>query len=485
MKWLWIKRILIAFVLLTSVLTLSYFNYLSAADGYTPLTRLFNNRKQKEDYKNLFDNSNFKTITVVFEDSVFNDLVTSMEDYFALYGTYQDNTMHKVDMIYSDGLGNQFTIEEVGFRTKSNTSRNIPRLEDWRGRTVYYQTSFQLQFNATFDYDKQSNEYGVLNKREVFNLDQLNFEYSKTIDAQTDDAMISEAFSYYLYRQAGVIVSNASYGLVYFQIGQELIGFGFYTFIEPIDNNFLSKNFDSNVIGDYGDLFKCTDLTGLADLSVHYDGLIGMNEYTTNNRFSYALKNHKQKGLRTDFSVLTDFIDDINDLDYFSRHSSSLLNVDAFIRALAMGFLIGNSDDYRYNYNNYYLYFEVYTNQVYYIPFDLDSSLGFGKHQDLTGNYGVNYNLIDMNEMAILVHQVFEIEAYRTLYYDYLNSFVTDYFDYEVFRDQFLEAKTLYEAILVSEDHLGNQVFSLRNALWYFESKSSHVINQLALISLI
>lgn len=483
MKWLWIKRILIAFVLLTSVFGLSYFNYLTAADGYDPLTRLVNNRKQKEDYKNLFDHSNFKTITVIFEDDVFNDLVTSMEDYFALYGTYQDNTMHKVDMVYSDGLGNDFLIEEVGFRTKSNTSRNIPRLLDWRGRTVYYQTSFQLQFNATFDYDKQSNEYGILNKREVFNLDQLNFEYSKTIDAQTDEAMISEAFSYYLYRQAGVMVSNASYGLVYFQIGQELIGFGFYSFIEPIDNNFLSKNFESNVIGDYGDLFKCTDLTGLADLSVHYDQLIGINDFRVNHRFTYALKNHTQNGTRTDFSVLTNFIDDINDIDYFERHSQALLNVDAFIRAIAMGFLIGNSDDYRYNYNNYYLYFEVYTQKVYYIPFDLDSSLGFGKHQDLTGQYGINYNLIDMNEMAILVNRVLAVEDYRNLYYEYLNTFVTEYFHYEAFLAQFIEAKALYESILVSEDHLGNQVFSLRNAQWYFESKTQQVLNQLALIS--
>jgi len=481
MKWLFIKRILIAFVLVTSVLGLSYYNYISAADGYTPLTRLANNRKQKVDYAALFDNTNYKTITVVFEDEVFDDLVTSMEDYFALYGTYQDNTMHKVDMIYSDGLGNQFTIEEVGFRTKSNTSRNIPRLLDWRGRTVYYQTSFQLQFNATFDYSKESNEYGVLNKREVFNLDQLNFEYSKTIDAQTDSAMISEAFSYYLYRQAGIKVSNASYGLVYFQIGEALIGFGFYSFIEPIDNNFLSKNFDSNIIGEYGDLFKCTDLTGIADLSVHYEGMIGINEYSNNSRFSYALKNHTQNGLRTDFSVLTHFIDDINDIDYFEKNSLKLVDIDAFIRAQAMGFLIGNSDDYRYNYNNYYLYFDVYTQKANYIPFDLDSVLGFGKHQDLTGNYGVYYNLIDMNEMAILVNRVLSIEAYRESYFAYLNIFVNQYFNYETFLSQYLEAKELYEAVLVAEDHLGNQVFSLRNAQWYFETKSTQVLEQLAI----
>lgn len=483
MKWLTLKRIVITLILGISILGLSYYNYVSAKEGYTPLTRLANNRKQKKDYNNLFNRSVYKSITISFDESTFDELVLSMEAYFDKYGSYQDNTLHKIDMTYSDGLGNQFTVEEVGFRTKSNTSRNIPRMEDWRGRTVYYQTSFQLQFNATFDYAKESNEYGVLNKREVFNLDQLNFEYSKAIDSYTDRAMISEAFAHYLYRQAGVSVSNASYGIVYFQIGETLIGFGFYNFIEPIDNNFLSKNFKSNVIGDYGDLFKCTDISGLPDLSSNYNNLIGINDPDQNIRFSYSLKNHQQKNLRTDFTVLTNFIDGINDIDYFNNHNQSLLDIDAFIRALAMGFLVGNTDDYRYNYNNYYLYFDVYTQKAYFIPFDLDSSLGFGKHQDPTDLYGVNYPLIDQNEMAILVERVFSVKRYQELYYEYLTQFINDFFVYEDFLLEYQMAKSLYEDVLITENHLGNQTFSLRNSEWYFTEKKAEVLRQLSLVT--
>lgn len=483
MKWLTLKRIVITLILGISILGLSYYNYVSAKEGYTPLTRLANNRKQKKDYNNLFNRSVYKSITISFDESTFDELVLSMEAYFDKYGSYQDNTLHKIDMTYSDGLGNQFTVEEVGFRTKSNTSRNIPRMEDWRGRTVYYQTSFQLQFNATFDYAKESNEYGVLNKREVFNLDQLNFEYSKAIDSYTDRAMISEAFAHYLYRQAGVSVSNASYGIVYFQIGETLIGFGFYNFIEPIDNNFLSKNFKSNVIGDYGDLFKCTDISGLPDLSSNYNNLIGINDPDQNIRFSYSLKNHQQKNLRTDFTVLTNFIDGINDIDYFNNHNQSLLDIDAFIRALAMGFLVGNTDDYRYNYNNYYLYFDVYTQKAYFIPFDLDSSLGFGKHQDPTDLYGVNYPLIGQNEMAILVERVFSVKRYQELYYEYLTQFINDFFVYEDFLLEYQMAKSLYEDVLITENHLGNQTFSLRNSEWYFTEKKAEVLRQLSLVT--
>lgn len=481
MKWLFLKRVVIAFVLITTIFGLAYYNYVTASTGYDGLTRLANNRKQKTDYNALFDNSNFKTITVVFDETVFDELLVSMEMYFAQYGTYQDNTLHKVDMIYHDGLGNDFTIEEVGFRTKSNTSRNLPKTLDWRGRVVYHQTSFQLQFNATFDYEDTSNEYGVLNNREVFNLDQLNFEFSKSYNAQPDEAMISEAFSYYLYRQAGVVTSNVSYGLVYFQIGEDVVGFGFYSFIEPIDSNFLSKHFNSNVIGDYGDLYKCTDVDGIASLGLDSLNKVGINRNEINLRYNYALKNHQQNGTRTDFSNIQDLITNIQDQTYFNSHADNLIDIDAFLRMLAMDFLIGNTDDYRFNGNNYYLYFDVYTDQVTFIPFDLDNSLGFGKHQDLSGNYGIYYDIFaHTDDIAILVDRVLAIEAYKSLYLDYLTQYAQDYFLYDSFESDLIQAKALYETVLIEENHLGNQVFGLRNAEWYFDLKADSVLNQIA-----
>ncbi len=474
----WLKRLIVGVVLITSIFGLAYLKSLSAETGYEELTRLANHRKQKTDYKNLFDRTLYKSIVVEFSDQAFDDLITSMETYFETYGSYQDNTMVPVTMTYYDGLGNQFTLEEVGFRTKSNTSRNIPLTEDWRGRPVYYQTSFQLQFNETFDYDSDSNEYGVLKKREAFNLNQLNFEYSKVFEGKPDQAMISEAFSYALYRDAGVTVSQASYGLVYFKIHGELKGFGFYTFIEPIDQSFLEKQFDSNVIGDYGDLFKCTDIEQLATLKLTEPLSIGINQNDVNERYTYSLKNNQQKGLRTDFSDFEAFLEAVNDDRRFEQQIDDYLDVDAFLRALAMGFLIGNSDDYRFNYNNYYLYFDVYTQKVTYIPFDLDSSLGFGKHIDMSGNYGIDYGLLQYSEQAILVDKLLKIDRYKEIYLTYLKTFAETLFDETAFEAEYLQAKALYEPVLILDNHLGNQRFDLRNSITYIEDKKNFVLAQ-------
>ncbi|MDD3122732.1 MAG: CotH kinase family protein [Candidatus Izemoplasmatales bacterium] len=484
MRYLWLKRVILMFLLVATIASLSYYQFIYAENSEVSIENLIVNRKQKTDYKNLFNNSNFKTLTIAFTDDSFNGLLTSMQSYFELYGTYQDNTLHKVTLKYSDGLGNAFEVLEVGFRTKSNTTRNLPLTYDWMNRASYHQTSFQLQFNATFDYSENSNEYTVLKQREVFNLDQLNFEYCKSFDGEYDEAMISEAFSYYLYDKAGVTVSNASYGIVYFQIGDTLVGFGFYTIIEPVDQEFLKKNYKSDAIGDYGDLYKATDTSGEATLSTDYDGIIGINQNELNIRYSYALKNNTIDGTRQNHNILIDFINDINDIDYFASHVVELIDVDQFLRALAIGYLLGNTDDYRYNYNNYYLYFNVYTGKAEFIPFDLDNTLGFGKHQDLTGNYGVYYDLFSPTDNnAILVKQIFAIDIYRNQYISYLNEFVENYFTYDLFYTQYSIAKELYQDVLVNENHLGNQVFGLRNVAWYFTVKTRTVLENISNLS--
>lgn len=481
MKTITLKRILLMFTLVVSILFLSYVKMIQAENQEAEVSRLIVNRKQKQDYNRFFERGNFKAITVEFTTESFEALLTSMQAYFDEYGTYQDNTMHKVTLHYQDGYGTSFSVNEVGFRTKSNTSRNLPLTYDWRNREQYHQTSFQLQFDATFDYDKKSNEYAILNNREVFNMDQINFEYCKSYDSLSDQAMISEAYSYQLYKAAGTIASNASYGLVYLKIADKIIPYGFFTFIEPIDQEFIKKNFDSDLVGDYGDLYKATDVVGPATLGITTLSQIGINENEINLRHMYSLKNNTLDGTRTRFTPLTNFIENLNRDDYFKEHYQEMINTDMFLRSLAMDFLIGNTDDYRYNYNNYYLYFDVYTDQVTYIPFDLDSSLGFGKHQDLTGNYGVYYDLFsETDNEAVLISKLLSIPDNKNQYYLYLADFASHLFDFDSFYQEYLQAKDQYETILIEENHLGNQVFALRNSEWYFTEKANTVLQKIA-----
>ena len=354
-----LKRTILLSLLIVVTGFLGYYVYSNdTGDGFSQYVVA---RDQSDDYDALFDDLNFKTFTIKFEQTVFDDMILNMQSHFDQYGNYIDNTTYPVDITYSDSI-DEFSVKEVGFRTKSTTSRNVLRTYDWRDREVYHQTTFQLQFNETFTYLNNTNVYEVLNKREVFNLEQLNFEYSQIYSGEYDETMISEAYTHYLYEQADILVANASYCLVYLVIGEKIVNYGFYTIIEPIDTEYVKNHFDSDLARNYGDLYKVTDVQTEGDLKLDYEGYIGISDDEI--RYTYSLRNNSLNGLRRTHNNLEKFINDINDFDYFKDNYENIIDIDLFIRYLAIACLVGNTDEIRYNFNNYYTYFDVYTNKA-------------------------------------------------------------------------------------------------------------------------
>jgi len=470
-----LKRILLISLLCLSISGLAVYSYYHS-DG-NDVSMYMNIRDQSDDYDRLFDNYNFKTFTISFEEVIFDEMITNMDNHFEEYGDYVDNTMYPVDITYSDSY-DSFTIYEVGFRTKSTTSRNVLRTIDYRGREVYHQTTFQLQFNETFYYEDNTNMKTILKTREVFNLEQLNFEYSQLYDGDYDEAMISETFTHYLYSEADILVANSSYGIVYLKIGEDIVNYGFFSYIETIDSEFLKNNFKSDLGGNYGDLYKVTDTQTVGDLELDFDGYIGID--TDNIRYTYSLRNNTLDGERRTHSSLTTFIEKINDLEYFKENYEDLIDYDRFARYLAISFLVGNTDDLRYNFNNYYLYFDVYDDLVTFIPFDLDNTLGFGKHLNAYSGYGTIYSIyFNLDNPSPLIESFFSVDELSELYESYILEFIDDFFNFNTFSDLYLSAKSLYETILTSELHLGNNTFDLRNTEWYFNTKISNVLAEI------
>lgn len=170
---------------------------------------------------------------------------------------------------------------------------------------------------------------------------------------------------------------------------------GVYEFIEPIDKEFLKKRFDGT--NKDGDLYKCVyNSKGKADLNrdnaiekttdengycngtrIAY-GKIGVednyNEYTP----VYQLKTNDD-GENSDFSSMQNYIAGIWNVTYTKKGKEDLeklLDVSEFLNFSAVSFLLGNFDDQRYNYNNYYIYFIPENNKAVYIPYDWDWCLG-------------------------------------------------------------------------------------------------------------
>jgi hypothetical protein len=477
-----LRRFVMIFLLVASIATVSALQIRSESIRQESIERFINNRRQNRDYKALFDRSVTKTFTITFTQEAFDALILNMEEYFALYGTYRDNTMQPVDVAYSDSLGNSFTLKEVGFRTKSNTTRNLPMTTNWSGRKIWHQTSFQLQFDATLGYEPGTNEYEILRQREAFDLSQLNFEYASAYEGNYDNALITEAYAQGLLRAAGVVAQNASYGLVYLVVGGVTKGFGIYTFVEPIDKSFLNRHFKPDALNEFGDLYKATDVNDVkAYLNLPIGGRIGINQNALNVRYQFSLQNNTQDGQRTRHDHLENLIERLNDPAATQAEFLAILDVESLLRMLAIQFLIGNTDDFRFNGNNYCIYFEVYTNRAVLIPFDFDNSLGYGRSQDGTDRYTVDWDVFTTRDQANeLVNRIFEFPSFSNRYLELLETFATTLFDYEPFASEVTALKDAYETILIEEDHLGAQVVDARNAAWYFEAKRDAVLVSIA-----
>ena len=86
--------------------------------------------------------------------------------------------------------------------------------------------------------------------------------------------------------------------------------------------------------------------------------------------------------------------------------------------------------------------------------------------------YSVYFNL---NEPSPLIDNIFKIDELKNLYVTYLNTFINDFFNYTNFLEKYNQTKSLYELILIQENHLGNKVFRLRNMEWYFDTKINFI----------
>ena len=459
----------------------------SSTSGTTTTT---SGEKPLATYDTLFERGNYKKFTLYFSKDNFDKLIYDMENYHDQFGTYRDNTIQQVDMIYEDGYGNRLEINEVGFRTKGNIfSRRLPIVRDEFGNIIgYQQVSFQLEFNDTFNYPENSTQYKALKARRVFDLEQLNFKFIR----DNDTSVVTEMAAYDYFRMIDVPAPNTSIAIIYFDIDGLVVPYGIFTVTEPVDDVFVRRYFGKNQDGSIGDLYKAVwQDHGPADLKNTLNSFkLGVSDYNDGYRKTYGLKTNKTT---SNYSVFYNFIDKLNRPTAINYPNilEQILDVDTWLKTLAMGFLVGNPDDYRSDANNYYLYF--YEGKAVYIPFDYDQSLGFGWNP--FGDYGLSLNVWSYNPAQSylgqakdlpLVYNVLAIPQYRMAYENYLLEYTHPehgLFTTDSFLLLYFTVMPLYQTEIIQNHHLGVQTFSLLQRMMsieeYITQKSANTRQQI------
>ncbi|MDF2663030.1 MAG: spore coat protein CotH [Paenibacillus sp.] len=294
---------------------------------------------------------------------------------------------------------NGTTIRNVGIRTKGNlTLRSVANTDSDR-------YSWKIQFDKYID------------GQTLHGLTKINLNNN-----YADPTFMREYLTYELLEEMGVPTPGRSYVNVY--VNGELRGF--YLAVEQINEPYLTRHF-----GDaYGALYKPdgegSDLVWKGDDISLYSGL--------------NLKPETSNG-----DVILDMLDELNNgTDY-----EKVIDVDSFLRYLAVSTVLVNMDSYQGNLkHNYYLYEQngVFTM----LPWDFNMSfagLTMGGMGNTQQNAGVLIDEPTMGRVAErpMIAKLLQNETYKQTYRGYVKQIVDGYLS-----DSRFEARVQSLAELIS-----------------------------------
>lgn len=291
------------------------------------------------------------------------------------------------------------TLTDVGFRMRGQFSMRMSgEKKPWKIDTDYYVTD-----------------------QEYHNLKQLMF-----INNIGDSSMMQEKLTYEMMQFAGLPASFVSYVELWIDISDDELQaeyWGVYTMVERIDQKFIGNRFGAGAKG--GNLYKASHAQfGPMDL-IYYGADI--TQYPSqNDGYAYSKVNNEEEADYSDVINLMYVIDGAayDTPEDWAEAVEEVINMDSFLRYMAVTDMLGNWDSYPYTGNNFYLFHNETTGRFEWIPWDL------------TWGENTQHPLFEkqdpgMVERAPLYDKAFQVERFRVQYAAYVDLLTRYYFNKE------------------------------------------------------
>ncbi len=326
-----------------------------------------------------------------FKDETIQEIYIEIDqaDWQAILASPLDEEYYPANVTYQGE-----TVTNVAFRTKGNSSLDSVARDSTSDRY-----SFKIDFNEYVEGQKFAGMKKI----------NLNNNFS-------DPTYMRETLAYDIFRNYGVPVPRTKYVNLYINGALH----GFYTLVEQIDSEFIERHFAN----DEGDLYK-PDMAGMNDNA-------GADLVWVNNSIdSYP---GVRDGLKTneetsDHSAIINLINEINNgSDY-----DSVIDVDMFLRYLAISTAIVHLDNYPGQFtHNYYLYEQ--NGKFTLIPWDLNMAWGsFSMGCDANGvDLYIDEPTMESMSDRPLVDKILAVPAYKATYHKYLQEIISDLTDASV-----------------------------------------------------
>ena len=239
----------------------------------------------------------------------------------------------------------------------------------------------------------------------------------------TDPSMLREALSYELFREAGIPCSRIGFARVRLSVDgkYEDKNLGLFTTVEQVDKRFLKDRYGSSK----GLLLKPSTFGTFRYFGEDWDDYV--KPYVPKSK-----PTEEQKRRVIDFARLLNEGED----DAFDAGVEEYLDVDQFIRFVAVNVLLSNLDSFLGGTQNHYVYLEPESNKFQFLPWDMDHSFGafilegspWDRQRLSINNPGGPRNL--------LIERVLKIDRFKELYHRYLAEYLDTIFAEEKMHSQ-------------------------------------------------
>jgi hypothetical protein len=345
---------------------------------------------------------------------------SSSVDYWTVF---DDSQVRRIDILLSQADWDRMWADpEAKFQAQADAIVFGQRLED---------VGFRMrgQFSLRESGDKKPWEIDTdayIDGQEYFNLHQLML-----LNSIGDPSLLREKLAYEMMRFSGVPASHVTFIELWIDITDDdnpATFWGVYTLVERIDNKYLNNRFGRDSKG--GNLYKASHAQrGPMDL-IYYGESI--TDYPAQNgQYAYGKMNNEELA---DYSDIISLCRTVDGTQYPTEQElmqalEGALNVDAFLRYIAVVTILDNWDTYPYTGNNYYLFNNSVKGWFEWIAWDL--AWGENPQADLFPAAGRG-----IIQRAPLVDQVFSSETYRRQYLAYVDLLLRYWFNEANIADQ-------------------------------------------------
>ncbi|RCH97885.1 hypothetical protein CU098_010244 [Rhizopus stolonifer] len=239
------------------------------------------------------------------------------------------------------------------------------------------------------------------------------FRHIKLRAMITDPSYLREKLSYDVIKSVGLLSSEYSYCRLFVN-GRPL---GLFGIMEPFQDPWLANSFaDGNEDYENGYLYQGLIAYNIPDLTYH------------ENKTMYTLGEYKVKvpapgGTKEDFQPLIDFTKAISKAPTNGSNAveswNKIMNMDVFLRNMAVEILLGLSDGFIAGHNNFYLYKNPSTDRMFYIPADFDLNMG-NSINGISGMLTGNYSTFPQMNSTYLMDKLLQVPEFKQTFESYL-----------------------------------------------------------------